>query len=108
MQEQALRSQLEQRKVEDLRNITLAEADLRKAEEQHRVSARNVELATKALEMADAEYQAGRMSTYDWEQAKNRKAQAEAAQVQAIYTRLLRTINLAYFRSGNIPLHLAD
>lgn len=108
IQEANLRSQLVQRQFEDTRNITLAETDLKKAEEQYRVSRQNVELTTRALEIADKEYQAGRTTTYEWDQAKNRRAQAQATYMQAIYNRLLRTINLTYFRTGEIPLHLAE
>lgn len=103
-----LNSQLIQQKFSDQRNISLAEVDLQKAEEQYRVSSKNVELTQKALDIADLEYRSGRISTYDWEQARNRRLQAQASYLQSIYTRLLRTINLTYFNTGEIPAHLAN
>lgn len=106
IQQMRLQSQLIQRKHEDKRNIVLAETDLQKAEEQYRVSKANVELAQKALDVADTEYRAGRIGTYEWEQAKNRRLQAQATYLQSIYTRLLRTINLTYFHTGEIPVEL--
>lgn len=107
LQVRSLQAQLIQRKFDDRRNIQLARTDLEKATEQYRVSKVNLELATKALEVADAKYQSGRMNTYEWEQVKNRRLQAQATYLQAIYTRLLRTINLTYFNTGEIPTHLA-
>lgn len=97
-------AQLIQQQYTDDRNITLAKADLRKAEEQYRVSKENVALSTKSLEMADLEYKAGRISTYEWEQAKNRKLQATASYLQSVYNQLLRTINLKYLQSGELDL----
>ncbi|MDO5035583.1 MAG: TolC family protein [Porphyromonas sp.] len=108
LQQANLQSKLIQRRFEDERNITLAETDLQKAREQYTISQRNVELTTKALDIADKEYKAGRITTYEWDQAKNRRAQAQATYMQAIYNRLLRTINLTYFRTGEIPLYLAE
>ena len=108
IQQSRLQGQLIQQEYTDQRNITLAEADLRKAEEQYRVSKENVGLAQKALDIADLEYRSGRISTYQWEQARNRRLQAQASYLQSIYTRLLRTINLTYFNTGAIPYHLAQ
>lgn len=108
IQQSRLQGQLIQQEYTDQRNITLAEADLRKAEEQYRVSKENVSLAQKALDIADLEYRSGRISTYQWEQARNRRLQAQASYLQSIYTRLLRTINLTYFNTGKIPFELAQ
>lgn len=103
-----LRGQLIQKRFDDNRNIQLARTDLEKATEQYRVSKENLELATQALKVADAKYSSGRMNTYEWEQVKNRRLQAQATYLQAIYMRLLRTINLIYFNTGEIPTQLAS
>lgn len=108
LQQLRLQGQLIQQQYSDRRNIVLAEADLLKAEEQYRVSKENLQLSQKALDIADLEYRAGRISTYEWEQARNRKLQAQASYLQSIYTRLLRTINLTYFNTGEIPVDLTN
>lgn len=102
LQQINLRSQLIQKRISDDRNILLARTDLEKADEQFRVARENVALSTRALEVADTQYTAGRISTYEWEQSKNRRLQAQASYLQAVYTRLLRTINLTYFNTGVI------
>lgn len=108
LQQMNLQSQLIQRQYEDTRNITLASSELKKAEEQYRISIRNVTLTKQALDMAEKEFSAGRISTYEWDQAKNKFLVAKGNYLRSIYNRLLRTINLTYFNSGNLPLHLAE
>lgn len=102
LQQVNLRSQLIQKQISDDRNILLARTDLEKADEQFRVARENVALSTRSLEVADTQYTAGRISTYEWEQSKNRRLQAQASYLQSVYTRLLRTINLNYFNTGVI------
>lgn len=108
IQQSRLQGQLIQQQYSDQRNIILAEADLLKAEEQYRVSKENLDLSQKALDISDLEYRSGRISTYEWEQARNRRLQAQASYLQSVYNRLLRTINLTYFNTGEIPVHLAN
>lgn len=100
LQQLNLRTQYIQKSYQDEQNLLLAETDLRKAEEQYRISGENRRLTREALDIADLEYKAGRITTYEWEQAKNKHIQAQAQYVQSIYTRLLRTINLNYFYTG--------
>ncbi|MBR8768891.1 TolC family protein [Porphyromonas levii] len=102
LQQANLRSQLVQKRINDDRNVLLARTDLEKADEQYRVARESLALSTRALEMADTQYTAGRIGTYEWEQSKNRRLQAQASYLQAIYNRLLRTINLTYFHTGVI------
>lgn len=108
LQQLNLQSQLVQQRYTDERNITLAETDLQKAEEQYRVALNNLDLTQKSLDIADTQYKAGRISTYEWEQAKNRRLQAQATYLQAVYTMLLRTLNLSYFNTGKLPVTLAE
>ena len=103
-----LQSQLKQAQINDDRNIILARTDLEKAEEQYRVSKENVELSKRALDVADLQFKAGRINIYEWEQVKTRHLQAKATYLQSIYTRLLRTINLTYFNTGDIATTLAE
>lgn len=102
IQQMNLKTQQIQKSYQDEQNILLAETDLRKAEEQHRISGENRLLTRQALDIADLEYRAGRITTYEWEQAKNKHIQAQSQYVQSIYTRLLRTINLNYFYTGHL------
>ncbi|MDO5017051.1 MAG: TolC family protein [Porphyromonas sp.] len=103
-----LRSQLIQTRFNDDRNVVLAQTDLEKAEAQYRVAKENVALSTQAMEVADLQFKAGRINIYEWEQVKNRHLQAQASYLQSVYMRLLRTINLTYFNTGEIPTHLAE
>lgn len=103
---EALKAQYIQKTFQDRQNILLAESDLLKAEEQCQITAKNKVIANKSLEITSAEFKAGRSSSYDWEAAKNHLLQAEANHVRSVYNRLLRTINLSYFSSGEIPTHL--
>lgn len=103
-----LQAQLVQQQFTDDRNVILARTDLQKAEEQYRVAKENVELSQQALDMAELQFQAGRINIYEWEQVKTRHLQAKATYLQSIYTRLLRTINLAYFNTGEIATTLAE
>lgn len=103
-----LQSQLKQAQINDDRNIILARTDLEKAEEQYRVSKENVELSKRALDVAELQFKAGRINIYEWEQVKTRHLQAKATYLQSIYTRLLRTINLTYFNTGDIATTLAE
>lgn len=108
LQQISLQSQLIQQQYADERNITLAETDLQKAQEQYRVAGENVTLSQRSLDIADTQYRAGRISTYEWEQAKNRRLQAQASYLQSVYTMLIRTINLTYFHTGELPASLAQ
>ena len=108
LQQLSLRSQYIQKTYQDEQNVLLAETDLRKAEESYRISKQNIAYAKQSLDIADLEYKAGRITAYEWEQAKNNHIQAEATYLQAVYTRLLRTINLTYYHSGRLPFHLAQ
>ena len=103
-----LQSQLKQAQINDDRNIILARTDLEKAEEQYRVSKENVELSKRALDVADLQFKSGRINIYEWEQVKTRHLQAKATYLQSIYTRLLRTINLTYFNTGDIATTLTE
>ncbi len=104
-----LQSQLKQAQINDDRNIILARTDLEKAEEQYRVSKENVDFSKRALDVADLQFKAGRIKINgEWEQVKTRHLQAKATYLQSIYTRLLRTINLTYFNTGDIATTLAE
>ena len=108
IQQLNLQSQYIQKTYQDEQNILLAETDLRKAEDSYRISKQNVGYTDESLRIADLEYRAGRITSYEWEQAKNNRIQAQASYLQAVYTRLLRTINLTYYHSGRLPFHLAQ
>lgn len=108
IQRHNLKSQLVQRQFDDTRNITLATTELKKAEEQYRISIQNVELTRQALDMAEKEFKAGRITAYEWDQARNKHLVARGNYLRSIYNRLLRTINLTYFNTGELPLHLAE
>lgn len=103
-----LQSQLVQRQFEDTRNITLATTELKKAQEQYRISIQNVALTQQALDMAEKEFKTGRITAYEWDQARNKYLTARGNYLRSIYNRLLRTINLSYFNTGILPLHLAE
>ena len=108
LQQMNLQSQYIQKTYQDEQNILLAETDLRKAEDSYRISKQNIAYSQKSLDIADLEYRAGRITSYEWEQAKNNRIQAQASYLQAVYTRLLRTINLTYYHSGKLPFDLAQ
>ena len=108
LQQLTLRSQYIQKTYQDEQNILLAQTDLRKAEDSYRISKQNIAYSQQSLDIADLEYRAGRITAYEWEQAKNNRIQAQASYLQSVYTRLLRTINLTYYHSGRLPFHLAQ
>lgn len=108
LQEMSLRSQYIAKTFQDEQNVLLAETDLTKAEDSYRISKQNIDLTRQSLSIAEKEYNAGRITAYEWEQAKNNHIQAQATYLRTVYTRLLRTINLTYYHSGNLPYHLAQ
>lgn len=108
IQQMNLQSQLVQHQFDDARNIAMASTELKKAEEQYRISTNNISLTKQALDIAEKEYTAGRITTYEWDQAKNKYLIAKGNYLRSIYNRLLRTINLTYFNTGVLPLHLAE
>lgn len=108
LQQLSLRSQYIQKTYQDEQNVLLAETDLKKAEDSYRISKQNIGYTKQSLDIANLEYKAGRITAYEWEQAKNNHIQAQATYLQAVYTRLLRTINLTYYHSGRLPFHLAQ
>lgn len=95
--------QLQQQEYTDRRNITLATTDLRKAEESYILSKDNVEVAQLSLDMTEKEYNAGRITAYEWEQAKNKLIGAKSEYLRSVYNRLLRSINLTYYLTGHLP-----
>ena len=103
LQRESALGQLIQQQFSEQRNITLATADLRKAEESYRLSKDNVEVAQESLDMTEKEYNAGRITAYEWEQSKNKLIGAKSQYLQSVYTRLLRSINLTYYLTGTLP-----
>ena len=105
-----LRTQYIQKSYQDEQNILLAESDLQKAQGQCTLSAENLNLTRQALNIADLEYRAGKITTYEWEQAKNKHIQAQIQYATSVYTRLLRSITLRYFYTGRLDFSevLAD
>lgn len=104
LQQESALGQLVQQQFAEQRNITLATTDLRKAEEAYLLSRDNVQVAQESLDMTQKEYEAGRITAYEWEQAKNKLISAKSDYLRSIYNRLLRSINLSYYLSGTLPL----
>ena len=60
-------------------------------------------MAQQSLDMTEKEYNAGRITAYEWEQSKNKLIGAKSQYLQSVYTRLLRSINLTYYLTGTLP-----
>ncbi|WP_052079388.1 TolC family protein [Porphyromonas sp. COT-108 OH2963] len=108
LQKRQMENDLKIKQAEEEQNISLAKIDLNKSIEQHKQAKSNEEYAKESLRLAGLEFDAGRISSYEWEIVKNKYAEAKATHIRAIYNRLMRTITLKYFNTGVIDLSLAE
>ncbi|MDO4790662.1 MAG: TolC family protein [Porphyromonas sp.] len=108
LQKRQMENELKIKREEEEQNISLAKIDLNKSIEQHNQAKSNEEYAKESLRLAGLEFDAGRISSYEWEIVKNKYAEAKATHIRAIYNRLMRTIALKYFNTGVIDVSLAE
>ena len=91
---------LTKKRMEEEKGRSLAEIDYTKAREQLTVATESATYADEALDYATIEYEGGRLSSYDYELAKDKRAEAHAALVKATYDHLLKSIVQRYYRTG--------
>lgn len=108
LQRTQLTADLIQKKQDEERNVALAKIDWEKSVQQNKMAGDNVTYASEAFRYADIQYHNGSISSYEWEQARNKESEARASYLRSIYTRLQRTIHLRYFNTGVIDLSLTE
>lgn len=106
IKELQLKNELNEKIIEENKNRELAQLDLYKAKEQKDLAETNLKLSEESLTYASAEFESGRMSSYEYELAKNKLAEAKAKLIRASFNEIEKAILLYYYYFGKIDYSL--